>query len=62
MSIYEVSDEQGNRFFVESKELACQIVNEKENPFINIAKMSDKVKVSKRHLVKSYNDFLEHFY
>ena len=34
--MYEVSDEQGNRFFVESKKLACQIVNEKENPFINI--------------------------
>ena len=60
--MYEVSDEQGNRFFVESKELALQIVNERANPFINIVKMSDKVKVSKRHLVKSYNDFLEHFY
>ena len=60
--MYEVSDEQGNRFFVESKELALQIVKERSNPFINIVKMSDKVKVSKRHLVKSYNDFLEHFY
>ena len=60
--MYEVSDEQGNRFFVESKKLALQIVNERSNPFINIVKMSDKVKVSKRHLVKSYNDFLEHFY
>lgn len=60
--MYEVSDEQGNRFFVESKELALRIVTERSNPFINIVEMSNKVKVSKRHLVKSYNDFLDHFY
>ena len=60
--MYEVSDEQGNRFFVESKELALQIVNEKENPFINIVELNSKVKVSKRHIVKSYDDFLKHFY
>lgn len=62
MSMYEISDEQGNRFFVESKKLACQIVNEKENPFINIVELDDRIQVSKRHIVKSYEHFLEHFY
>lgn len=62
MSLYEVSDEQGNRFFVESKQLACQIVNEKENPFINIVELDDRIQVSKRHIVKSYEHFLEYFY
>ncbi len=62
MSIYEVSDEQNNRFFVESKELACKIVNEKENPFINIVELDDRITVSERNIVKSYEHFLEHFY
>ena len=62
MRIYEVSDEQGNRFVVESKQLACQIVNEKENPFINVVELDDRIQVSKRHIVKSYEHFLEYFY
>ena len=60
--MFEVSDEQGNTCIVKDKDLAMLIVKDKSNPFINIFKMSDKAKVSKRHLVKSYNDFLEHFY
>ena len=60
--MYEISDEQGNRLFVENKELACQIVNEKENPFINIVELDDRIQVSKRHIVKSYKHFLKHFY
>lgn len=34
--MFEVSDELGNKFFVENKELACKIVNEKDNPFVNM--------------------------
>ena len=60
--MFEVSDEQGNRFFVESKELACKIVNEKTNPFINIVELDDRIQVSDRHIVKSYADFCVYFY
>ena len=60
--MFEVSDEQGNRFFVESKDLACKIVNERSNPFINIVELDDRIQVSKRHIVKSYEHFLEYFY
>lgn len=60
--MFEVSDEQGNRFFVESKKLACRIVNEKDNPFINIIELDDRIQVSDRNIVRSYEHFLEHFY
>lgn len=60
--MFEVSDEQGNRFFVENKELACKIVSERSNPFINIVELDDRIQVSKRHIVKSYEYFLEYFY
>ena len=58
--MYEVSDESGNRFFVESKKLACRIVKEGSNPFINIFKI--KGKVPKKDIVKDYDGFLKHFY
>ena len=51
-----------NRFFVENKELACKIVNEGSNPLINIVELDDRIQVSKRHIVKSYEHFLEYFY
>ena len=60
--MFEVSDEDGNRFFVKDKELACRIVNERSNPFINIVELDDRITVSKRNIVDSYDDFLEHFY
>lgn len=60
--MFEVSDEQGNRFFVESKDLAYKIVNEKENPFINIVELDDRITVSDRNIVKSYEHFLDYFY
>lgn len=60
--MYEISDEDGNRFFVKTKELACKIVNEKTNPFINIVELDDRIQVSKRNIVKSYEHFLEYFY
>ena len=62
MGLYEISSEDGNRFFVENKELACKIVNERSNPFINIVELDDRIQVSKRHIVKSYEHFLEYFY
>jgi len=58
--MFEVSDELGNRFFVESKELACKIVNERDNPFINIVEYTGKV--AKEHIIKSYADFCVYFY
>ena len=58
--MYELSDEQGNRFVVESKELACKIVNEKDNPFINMVRISRKV--PSEHIIKSYADFCVYFY
>ena len=60
--MFEVSDEQGNRFFVESKQLACKIVSERSNPFINIVELDDRIPVSERNIVKSYEHFLEYFY
>lgn len=60
--MFEVSDELGNKFFVENKELACKIVNERSNPFINIVELDDRIQVSKRHIVKSYEHFLDYFY
>lgn len=60
--MFEVSDELGNRFFVENKELACKIVNERSNPFINIIELDDRITVSERNIVKSYEHFLEYFY
>lgn len=60
--MFEVSDEDGNRFFVESKELACRIVKEKTNPFINIIELDDRIIISDRNIVKSYEHFLNFFY
>lgn len=60
--MFEVSDEDGNRFFVESKELACRIVKEKTNPFINIIELDDRITISDRNIVKSYEHFLNFFY
>lgn len=60
--MFEVSDEQGNRFFVESKKLACKIVNEKDNPFLNIIKLDDRIQISDRNIIKSYEHFLDYFY
>ena len=60
--MYEVSDAIGNSFFTDSYELALKIVREIENPFINIVKVSRKVKVAKEHIVKSYADFCVYFY
>lgn len=60
--MFEVSDEQGNRFFTESKELACKIVNERDNPFINIIELDDRIQVSERNIIRSYSDFCIFFY
>lgn len=60
--MFEVSDEQGNWFFTESKELACKIVNERDNPFINIIELDDRIQVSERNIIKSYSDFCIFFY
>ena len=60
--MYEVSDEQGNSCFVESHKLAMKIVKDVHNPFINIVKLNDKVKVLKQHLIKTEDEFYEYFY
>ena len=60
--MFEVSDEQGNRFFTESKELSCKIVNERDNPFINIIELDDRIQVSERNIIRSYSDFCIFFY
>lgn len=60
--MFEVSDENGNRFFTESKELACMIVKEKTTPFINIVELDDRIQVSDRHIIKTYDDFLTYFF
>lgn len=60
--MFEVSDEQRNRFFTESKELALVIVKDKTNPFINIIELDDRIQVSDRHIIKSYDEFLNYFY
>ena len=58
--MFEVSDELGNKVFVENKELACKIVNEKDNPFVNMVEY--KKNVPKGHIIKSYADFCVYFY
>ena len=58
--MYEVSDELGNSFVVDSKELACKIVSERDNPFINIVELTRNV--AQEHIVKSYADFCVYFY
>ena len=58
--MFELSDELGNKFFVENKELACKIVNEKDNPFVNMVEY--KKNVPKGHIIKSYADFCVYFY
>ena len=60
--MYEISDERGNRFFVKTKELGCKILNEKENPFVNMFRCTDHFKVDKNEIVKSYADFCVYFY
>ena len=60
--MFEVSDEQVNRFFVESKKLACRIVNEKDNPFLNIIELDDRIQVSDKSIIKSYEHFCNYFF
>lgn len=58
--MFEVSDEIGNKFYVENKELACEIVKEKDNPFVNMVEY--KGKIVEEHIIKSYADFCVYFY
>lgn len=60
--MYRVCDAIGNSFFTSSGELAKKVVSERDNPFINIVELDDRIQVSKRHIVKSYEHFLEYFY
>lgn len=60
--MYRVCDAIGNSFFTSSEELAKKVVSERDNPFINIVELDDRIQVSKRHIVKSYEHFLDYFY
>ena len=60
--MYQVRDAIGNSFFTDSEELAKKVVSERDNPFINIVELDDRIQVSKRHIVKSYEHFLDYFY
>lgn len=60
--MFEVSDEQRNRFFTNDKKLACKIVNEKDNPFVNIVELDDRIQIRDEHIIKSYADFCVYFY
>ena len=62
MVLWEVSDEQGNKFYTERYTLAFTITKEKENPFINIMKVNDNVKIDKKHIINDYESFCEYFY
>ena len=58
--MFEISDEIGNKFLVEDKKLACRIVNEKSNPFVNMVEY--KKNAPKGEIVKTYADFCVYFY
>ena len=60
--MYEVSDKVGNSFFTKNYKLALEIVKDNSNPFVNIRKLNDKLKVAKEHLVKDMADFCVYFY
>lgn len=60
--MYQVCDAIGNSFFTSSEELAKKVVSERDNPFINIVELDDRIQVSKRHIVKSYEHFLDYFF
>lgn len=62
MSIFELSDEQGNKAFVDGYSLAFAIAKEKENPFINMVKVVDEKKISNEHIITGYDEFCEYFY
>lgn len=60
--MYEVSDEDGNSFYTNNYDLALLIAKDKTNPFINIVKLNDKVKVDKDHIIEDMEDFLTYFF
>ena len=60
--IYEMKDKSGNSFFVGDYKLALQIAMENSNPFNIIMKLNDKVKVSKKDIINSYDEFLTYFF
>jgi len=55
-----VSDAIGNSFFTDSKELATKVVTEKDNPFVKVENVNEKVR--KEHIIKDYADFCMYFY
>lgn len=62
MSVYELSDEQGNKCYVDNRSLAFSIVTEKQNPFINIVEVVDENKINKEHIISDYDEFCNYFY
>ena len=62
MSIFELSDEQGNKAYIKGYSLAFTIAKEKDNPFVNMAKVVDEKKISKEHIITAYDEFCEYFY
>lgn len=58
--MFEISDEQGNSCFVETKDLALLIIKDKSNPFINLVECTEKVR--KEHIIKTMEDFICYFY
>jgi len=56
--MFQLSDEIGNSFFVEDYQLALRIASENSNPFINVVKLDDRVKVDEEDVVTDYDDFL----
>lgn len=60
--MFKVSDEQGNCFFTDSKQLAEQVVELNDNPFVKFGRVNPKLKIAKEHIVKSYADFCVYFY
>ena len=58
--MYRITDKDGNAFYTEDHSLACAIVDDKNNPFNNLAKTNDKV--AKRHILKSIEEFEDYFY
>ena len=59
MAIYKVEDIQGNSCFVKGKELANDIVDDRDTPFINAEKYRGKVD---EPIIKSMSDFMVYFY
>lgn len=58
--MFEVSDVQGNSCYVQDKELAEDIVKDKDTPFVKVVECDEDVR--DEHIIKTMSDFMLYFY